>query len=37
VFLDREWAAQTALLRTSDAAEGFRSFIERRDPEFTGT
>jgi 2-(1,2-epoxy-1,2-dihydrophenyl)acetyl-CoA isomerase len=37
VFLDREWTAQTALLRTSDAAEGFRSFIERRDPEFTGT
>ena len=37
VFLDRKWATQTALLRTSDAAEGFRSFIERRDPEFTGT
>lgn len=37
VFLDREWAAQAALLRTNDAAEGFKSFIERREPEFTGT
>jgi enoyl-CoA hydratase/carnithine racemase len=36
-FLDREWAAQAALLRTADAAEGFRSFIEQRAPEFTGT
>jgi 2-(1,2-epoxy-1,2-dihydrophenyl)acetyl-CoA isomerase len=35
-FAEREWAAQTALLRTSDAAEGFRSFLERREPEFTG-
>lgn len=35
-FLDREWAVQSALLRTDDAAEGFRSFVERRDPQFTG-
>ena len=37
VFLDREWAAQTTLLKSSDAGEGFKSFLERRDPEFTGT
>ena len=37
VFLDREWVTQTALLKTNDAGEGFKSFIERRDPEFTGT
>ena len=37
VFLDREWAVQAALLRSSDAAEGFRSFLEHRDPAFTGT
>ena len=35
-YLDREWTAQSALLRTDDAAEGFRSFVERRDPRFTG-
>ena len=35
-YLDREWAAQSALLRTNDAAEGFRSFVERRDPQFSG-
>ena len=35
-YLDREWAAQSALLRTDDAAEGFRSFVERRDPQFSG-
>jgi 2-(1,2-epoxy-1,2-dihydrophenyl)acetyl-CoA isomerase len=35
-FLDREWTAQSALLRTDDAAEGFRSFVERRDPQFSG-
>lgn len=36
-FLDREWVAQAALLKTSDAGEGFRSFLERREPEFTGS
>ncbi len=36
VFLDRESAVQTALLKTDDASEGFRSFLERRTPEFTG-
>jgi 2-(1,2-epoxy-1,2-dihydrophenyl)acetyl-CoA isomerase len=36
-FLDREWAAQSSLLRTDDAAEGFRSFVERRDPQFSGS
>lgn len=35
-FSQREWAAQTALLTTKDAAEGFRSFLERREPSFTG-
>ena len=35
-YLDREWTAQSALLRTDDAAEGFRSFVERRDPQFSG-
>jgi 2-(1,2-epoxy-1,2-dihydrophenyl)acetyl-CoA isomerase len=35
-FLELEWSYQTNLLRTSDATEGFRSFIESRDPEFTG-
>ena len=35
-FLELEWTYQTNLLRTSDATEGFRSFVERRDPEFTG-
>ena len=37
VFLDREWAAQAALLRSDDASEGFKSFIERREPLFTGS
>lgn len=37
LFLDREWSAQAALLETSDASEGFKSFIERREPEFTGS
>ncbi|MEE8337567.1 MAG: enoyl-CoA hydratase-related protein [Dehalococcoidia bacterium] len=35
-FLELEWTYQTNLLRTSDATEGFRSFIESRDPQFTG-
>lgn len=37
VFLDREWVVQAELLRSSDAGEGFKSFLERRDPAFTGT
>lgn len=37
VFLDREWAVQRELLRSSDAGEGFKSFLERREPAFTGT
>ena len=37
LFLDREWSAQAALLRTSDASEGFNSFLERRAPQFTGS
>ncbi len=36
LFLDREWAGQAALLRSADAREGFRSFLERREPQFTG-
>ena len=35
-FLELEWTNQRALLRTSDAAEGFASFVEKRDPVFTG-
>jgi len=37
VFLDREWVVQGELLRSSDAGEGFKSFLEHRDPAFTGT
>lgn len=36
-FLDREWASQISLLRSTDAAEGFKSFLEHRAPEFTGS
>ena len=35
-FVELEWHYQTNLLRTTDAAEGFRSFVERRAPIFTG-
>ncbi|HJM88808.1 MAG TPA: enoyl-CoA hydratase-related protein [Dehalococcoidia bacterium] len=35
-FSELEWHYQAELLRTSDAREGFRSFVEQRDPEFTG-
>jgi enoyl-CoA hydratase len=34
--LERERTAQTALLRTSDAAEGMRAFSEGRRPDFHG-
>ncbi len=35
-FIELEWTYQTNLLSTSDATEGFRSFVESRDPQFTG-
>ncbi len=35
-FLEMEWRGQAELLRTADAREGFRSFIEQREPEFSG-
>lgn len=35
-FAEMEWLFQSNLLRTADATEGFRSFVEQRDPEFTG-
>ncbi len=37
LFLEREWAAQAALLKTDDAGEGFKSFLERREPQFSGS
>lgn len=37
LFLEREWAGQAALLKTDDAGEGFKSFLERREPQFSGT
>jgi 2-(1,2-epoxy-1,2-dihydrophenyl)acetyl-CoA isomerase len=36
-FLELEWAYQADLLRTDDASEGFRAFVERRSPSFTGS
>lgn len=35
-FVEREWAYQASLLRSKDAAEGFKAFLERRTPEFRG-
>jgi 2-(1,2-epoxy-1,2-dihydrophenyl)acetyl-CoA isomerase len=35
-FLEYEWTVQSDMLRTEDCAEGFRSFVERRAPEFKG-
>jgi enoyl-CoA hydratase/carnithine racemase len=35
-WLIQEWNAQASLLKTTDAKEGFRSFVERRDPDFRG-
>jgi enoyl-CoA hydratase len=34
--LERERTGQTILLRTADAAEGMRAFVQRRPPEFEG-
>jgi 2-(1,2-epoxy-1,2-dihydrophenyl)acetyl-CoA isomerase len=35
-FLEYEWTAQLDLLASKDFAEGFRAFIERREPNFKG-
>ena len=35
-FLEYEWTTQLSLLGSEDASEGFRSFLERRDPNFEG-
>lgn len=35
--LELEWENQTELLETEDAREGFRAFLERREPRFTGS
>ncbi|HEY7270604.1 MAG TPA: enoyl-CoA hydratase-related protein [Dehalococcoidia bacterium] len=34
--LEYEWENQTELLETRDAGEGFRAFLERREPSFEG-
>ncbi len=35
-FLEYEWTTQLALLASDDGAEGFRAFLEKRDPKFEG-
>ncbi len=35
--LEFEWTQQSELLNTNDAREGFRAFIERRAPNFSGS
>jgi 2-(1,2-epoxy-1,2-dihydrophenyl)acetyl-CoA isomerase len=35
-FAEYEWTNQRLLLQTKDVAEGFRSFVEKRPPRFTG-
>ncbi|MEZ5556987.1 MAG: enoyl-CoA hydratase-related protein [Pseudomonadales bacterium] len=35
-FAEYEWSNQRLLLQSKDVAEGFRSFMEKRPPRFTG-
>jgi 2-(1,2-epoxy-1,2-dihydrophenyl)acetyl-CoA isomerase len=35
-FSEYEWTNQRLLLQSKDVAEGFRSFVEKRPPKFTG-
>ncbi len=35
-FLEYEWTTQLTMLASEDSSEGFRSFLERRDPKFEG-
>lgn len=35
-FSEYEWTNQSLLLSTKDNREGFRAFVEKRDPKFTG-
>jgi 2-(1,2-epoxy-1,2-dihydrophenyl)acetyl-CoA isomerase len=35
-FSEYEWTNQRLLLQTKDVAEGFKSFVEKRPPKFTG-
>jgi 2-(1,2-epoxy-1,2-dihydrophenyl)acetyl-CoA isomerase len=35
-FVETEWSWQSNLLRTRDAVEGFRAFVERREPTWVG-
>jgi 2-(1,2-epoxy-1,2-dihydrophenyl)acetyl-CoA isomerase len=35
--LEYEWENQTELLESRDAGEGFRAFLERREPQFQGS
>ena len=35
-YIEYEWTTQLGLLGSEDAREGFRAFLERRDPHFEG-